>query len=51
MAQGKSATLPQDLATEIGVEDLYEFLGVDSASTEKEVCIYIYMYIVLLRGR
>lgn len=37
MAQSKSTTLPQDLATEIGVEDLYEFLGVDSASTEKEV--------------
>ena len=26
-----------DLATELGVEDLYEFLGVRSDSTEKEV--------------
>ncbi len=33
----EKSSLPQDLATEIGVEDLYEFLGVSSASTDKEV--------------
>ena len=30
-----------DLATELGVEDLYEFLGVRSDSTEKEVGLKI----------
>ena len=45
MAKGGSS-LPQDLASEIGVEDLYEFLGVNSASTEKEVneMLIVYYY-------
>lgn len=36
MAEGKSKP-PQDVVAEIGVDDLYEFLGVDSTSGEKEV--------------
>ncbi len=38
-----NSSLPRDLATEIGVEDLYEFLGVSSASTDKEV-IYLFCF-------
>ena len=36
MAQGKSKA-PQDILSELGVEDLYNFLGVEFQATDKEV--------------
>ena len=38
MAEDPKTKSPQELVTEIGVEDLYEFIGVDFfTSSEKEV--------------
>ena len=34
---GGKTKLPQDIIAEIGVEDLYEFLGIESRCSEKEV--------------
>lgn len=39
MAQGKTKA-PQDLLSELGVEDLYSFLGVEFKATDKEVRLY-----------
>jgi len=36
---GGKTKLPQDIIAEIGVEDLYEFLGIESRCSEKEVQI------------
>ncbi len=36
MAQGKSKA-PQDILSELGVEDLYKFLGIEFQATDKEV--------------
>lgn len=38
MAEAKSKP-PQDVVAEIGVDDLYAFLGVESTSSEKQVCL------------
>ena len=39
MAQGKSKA-PQDILSELGVEDLYNFLGVEFQVTDKEVQLH-----------
>lgn len=39
MAQGKSKA-PQDILSEIGVDDLYNFIGVEFQATDKEVQIF-----------
>ena len=36
MAQG-STKAPQDILTELGVDDLYSFIGVELQATDKEV--------------
>lgn len=36
MAQGKSKA-PQDILSELGVDDLYSFLGVEFQAKDKEV--------------
>ena len=36
MAQGKT-TAPQDVLSELGVDDLYGFIGADFKATDKEV--------------
>ena len=41
MAQGKSKA-PQDILSELGVEDLYNFLGVEFQATDKEVETSLY---------
>ncbi len=38
MAEGKTKP-PQDIIAELGVDDLYEFLGVDYKSSNKEVSL------------
>lgn len=37
MAEEPKSKPPQDIVAEIGVDDLYAFLGIDSTSSEKEV--------------
>ena len=38
MAEQPPKKPPQDVVAEIGVDDLYEFLGVESTSSDKQVC-------------
>ena len=37
--EGGKKKLPQDFIAEIGVDDLYDFLGIDSSCSEKEVLL------------
>ena len=46
MAQGKCKA-PQDILSELGVDDLYNFIGVEFQATDKEVqiadCCYLFL--------
>ena len=39
MAQG-STKAPQDILSELGVDDLYNFIGVEFQATDKEVRLF-----------